>query len=194
MDRAAGLVSSQLGKVEGLRNHSLAGERRIPVYKHREHLLAMNIIPTPLRSARLALHDRVDRLEMTRVSHQADVDGAAVFVYMIGAETQVVFHVAAAADLMWQALLLECGEDLLLRLVHEIRKHIKAATMRHTQYNLKNPAFTRARIDKVMEGGNKSFTSFQGEALLSDVVRVDKLLKLLRLNEILQDSNLLLIA
>ena len=89
-----------------------------------------------LHRARLAEHDRIDRLEVRRVGQQRQMDLVAVeLAVRRGAE--VVFDVARAADVGGIGRAAgEFVEDRLRRLAHDVGEDVEAAAVGHADVDL----------------------------------------------------------
>ena len=74
VDGAAGAVAAQLGEVERLGDHALAGERRVAVDQQRQHGVLGAPVEHVLLGAGDALEHRVDGLEVGRVRRDRDLD------------------------------------------------------------------------------------------------------------------------
>ena len=84
MDRAAGAVAVELGEVQGLGDHALAGKGGVAVQQQAHHLAPGAANPGApggalgLLGAHLAGDDRVDRLQVGRIGGQREMDDVAV--------------------------------------------------------------------------------------------------------------------
>ena len=75
VEGAAGAVAGELGKVEGLGNHALAGDGGVAVDQQREDLGAgFRIAPDALAGAGAAFDDGIDDLEVGRIGREAHLD------------------------------------------------------------------------------------------------------------------------
>ena len=96
MDRSAGAIAFELGKIENLGNRTLPGESSIPVDEKRQDCLAVGlgtvIAGETLAGAGLSLDHRIDGFKVTRVGGKTDPN-LAIFQLANLLVTQVVFHV-----------------------------------------------------------------------------------------------------
>jgi len=137
VDGAAGAVSPQLGEVQGLRHHALAGECRVAVDEHREdgEAAAAEVDPVLLRPDHTLEH-AVDRLEVGRVGGQVDPGLLAVGRGERALGAQVVLHVSRALDAARVLVALELREDLRVALPGDVGEDIEPASMGHPDADL----------------------------------------------------------
>ncbi len=102
VDRPAGPVALELGKVEDLGHRSLAREGRVAVKQDGQHLVAVDLAAGllteyPLTRAGLALDDGIHRFKVARICRQAEANLAVrEFAHALVAE--VVFHITVTSD------------------------------------------------------------------------------------------------
>ena len=120
MDRSAGAVAAQLGKIESLGDDPLAGEGGVAMHQQPENLLAIGVAALRLLGPDTPHHHRVHDLQMRRVRveremHHLVVEGP------VGGDTHMVLHVAGSADFLRVRRVAEkLGNDRPERLVHEV--------------------------------------------------------------------------
>ena len=73
---AADVVAGELGEVERLGDHALAGERGVAVDQHRQHAVVVDVVAAILLGLGHAFDDRVDRFEVARVRGERDARSA----------------------------------------------------------------------------------------------------------------------
>ena len=76
MHCAAGGVATGLSQREGLHHHPLAGESRVAVNQHRQHLLAVRVAAAVHAGSYRTLNHRVDDFKMRRIESQGQVHRA----------------------------------------------------------------------------------------------------------------------
>src|SRR5207244_6019696 len=113
----------ELRQVQGLRDQSLAGKRRVTVNEQRHSESALAVVELILLGARAALDHRVDSLEMARVRRQRHVYAAVGRVAVAG-EAQVILDVAVAVARLGHEVLLELREDFLIGLAQRVGEDI----------------------------------------------------------------------
>ena len=78
------LRAAQLRHVQRFGDESLAGKCSVTVDQNSEHVLALKIFNAALLRAHATEHDRIDRLEMTRIESEREVQRLPVFHDAIG--------------------------------------------------------------------------------------------------------------
>jgi len=102
----------------------------------------------------------------------------------------VVLHVAIAGDGVAAGSSRELLEELVERLAHHAGEDVEAAAVGHAHDDLFD-AGGRAVIDDGVERGDDGFATFEGEALLADVFRVEEFFEKLGLVDAAEDADLL---
>mmetsp|Transcript_28868 Transcript_28868/g.72653 ORF Transcript_28868/g.72653 Transcript_28868/m.72653 type:complete len:259 (-) Transcript_28868:455-1231(-) len=145
--------------------------------QHRQHLLALAVADEVLLAAHLALHNRVDRLQVRGVGHHRDVY-LAVRGHAVMRRAQVVLHVPAEAAVLlaFQLGPLELAEDILQGLADHICQHVETATMRHPDDNFIHTQLG-ATVDHCLHPGDHGLTTIQAKALSTGVLLLKKSLK-----------------
>ena len=131
MDGAAGAVAAQLGEVERLGDHALAGERRVAVHEQRQHRELGALVEHVLLGAGDALEHRVDGLEVGRVRRDRHLDLVAGAGDELALGAEVVLHVAGALDGARVDVALELAEDLAVLLADDVGEHVEPAAVGH---------------------------------------------------------------
>ena len=147
---ATGAVALQLGEVERLGHHSLAGKRGISVQEQRqdvERAIARELV---LLRAHDALENRVDGFEMRGVGGDVHERLVPVDAAVGPARAQVVLHIAGALHGLVAVVALELGEDLRVGLAGDIGEDVEAATMRHADGDL-DDVITRCGGEDLVE-------------------------------------------
>ena len=85
----------------------------------------------------------------------------------------------------------ELGEQVAGHLAHDVDQHVQAAAVGHADDNLLHAALAGV-VHELIHRGNEAFAAFEREALLADVLGVEKTLEPLGLGELLQDMALAL--
>ena len=84
VNRAAGAVAPEVGKLERFRHHALAGEGRIAVNEDAHRYFALLVTDLHLLGPHLTQHHRVDRFEMRRVGREREMDLLAIRQFAVG--------------------------------------------------------------------------------------------------------------
>ena len=135
--RAAGPVAAQLGQLESLGHHALAGERRVAVNQQRQHgEPGLAHVDHVLLGPDDALEHRVDRLEMARVGHQRGPDLRSVARRVLALRAEVVLDVTGPVRGGRVQVPLELAEDLRVGLADDVREHVAPAAVRHADHGL----------------------------------------------------------
>ena len=191
MDGAAGLVTLELGEVEGFRDHALADEGAIPVDEDGENFFpADGVVAEALAGAGLALDDGIDGLQVTGIGGEGDAEllvfrgGDGVLV------AEVVLHVAVAEDGFGDVVLVELGEELAAGFAEGVDEDIETAAVGHADDDLLN-AVDGAGFQKGIKYGDKSLATFQGKAFLADVAGVEEAFERFGGDDFFQDAALL---
>jgi hypothetical protein len=187
VDRPAGAPAWQLGEIERLHHHALAGERGVAVHDDRHHAGSADVAEHELLGADDALHDRVDQLQVRRVRQQRDLhappadDGSRVGV------AEVVLHIAVADDLgLGLVRAFEFAEQDLIRLVEHMRQHVEPAAVRHRHDDL-FAAEDCTVLNDLVDQRHQRLAAFERKSLLPDVPRMQESLKLLGRDELEKD-------
>ena len=139
MKRAADRVSIQLAEIQRFLNHAFAGEGRIAVNQDHHAPLAVRIALTILFGPQAAQSDGIYKFQMAGIETQRKMDRPARGRYPIGAVSQVIFDVAASADIKTRVHIGKRPEDLTGAFRHDVGEGVQAATMRHAENNLVDP-------------------------------------------------------
>ena len=138
MDRAAGAVAGELGKVEDFGDRALAGEGRVAMEQDGQHLAAIDFgsafAEHALAGAGFAFDHRVHRLEVAWVGGEIEAH-LAVGKLADAFVAEVVFHIAIAGDEVGLVVGSEFVEQRGDRLANEIGKHIEATAVGHAHFD-----------------------------------------------------------
>ncbi len=183
VQRAARAVAAGLGQVQGFHHHALAGEGRVAVHQHRQHLLAFGVAAAFLASARAAFDHGVDDFQVGRVERQRQVHRTATG-RQVAREAVVVLHVAVGEA--FGVLAFELGEQVAGHLAHDVHEQVQAAAVGHADHDFLDAVFTGV-VHHFVHRGDEAFAAFQREALLADVLGVQETLEAFGLGQLLQD-------
>jgi hypothetical protein len=104
------------------------------------------------------------------------MDAAAITRLMVGRVTEVVLHVVVALHLGGRERRLELAEDVLERLLHDVREEVDATAMRHADRDLLHP-HACGTCDERLEHRDERGATLEREALLPRVARMQELLE-----------------
>ena len=192
--RAAGAVAAQLGEVQRLRDHALAGEGRVAVQQDGQHGEAvLALVDHVLLGADDALEHGVDRLQVRGVARQRDGDLGvpAERVAERAGGAEVVLDVAGALDGAGVDVALELAEDLGVALAQHVGQHVQPAAVGHADRDLVQLVVGRGDQHLVQQRDDRLAT-LEAEALLADVLGLQEGLERLSGVEPAQDVLLLL--
>ena len=188
MNRAAGAVAVEVGEVEGLRHHSLAGEGGVAMQQQAHHLAPGAACPGALGGAlgllgaHLAGDDRVDRLQMGRVGGERQMDRVAVEI-PVRRRAEMVFDVARALDVLRVGgIALEFREDRLVGLAHHVGEHVEPAAVGHADDDFLD-AELAAALDDLFERRDGRLGAVQAETLGAGIFLVEEALEDLGLDQ-----------
>ena len=191
VQRTPGGVAGELRIVEHLGDDALGRERGIAMEEKRKDAAARGVAAETLPGADLALHDRVDGLEVRGIGSEAHLNLFPGGGVEHGLVTEVIFHVAVALHRVGDEALGELLEDELEGFAEEVGEDVEPAAVGHAQHDLVD-AGVRAAFDNGVERGDERLAALEGEAFLADVLGVQEMLKELGLVEAVQDADLLL--
>ncbi len=186
MHGAPGAVAARLRQVQGFHDHALAGDRRVAVDQHRQHLLALAVLAAVLARPHRALDHRVHDLEMRRIEGERQVHRPAGRID-VGRESLVILHVAGEQRIV--VLALEFREQILRHLAERVHQHVQPAAVGHAEHELLHPGLARA-LQKVVEHRDHRVTAFERKTLLPDIARVQESLETFGRGEPLEDMAL----
>ena len=189
VDRAAGAVAIELGHLDHLVDHTLAGHGRVAVHEDGHDGVLVVVLPVDAGAGDAADH-RVHRFEVGGIRRQRDVDGHSGIGLEIGAVPHVVLHVAVEVVSMVVGLAGELLEDVGVGLVEDVREGVQAAAVRHADDELLGPELGTALHDGVQRG-QQALPALHAEALLAHELLLEELLEDGRLVELLEDLLLL---
>ena len=132
-----------------------------------------------LLRARDAFDDRVDGLEVARVRGQQDADVAGIRVAPPNG-TEVVLDVAGRSllgdDGLDRALAFELAEDFLVGASDDVREHVQASAMGHSDDDLVRSRL-HAELDRLVEHGHHHVETFDRELLLAEELALQVMLE-----------------
>ncbi len=191
MHGAAGAVAAQLGEVQRLGDHALAGEGGVPVDEHGQDGEALRtLVEQVLFGTDDAFEHRVDRLQVGGVGHQGDRHLAAVGSGVDALGTEVVLDVTRAVRGLRVDVPLELGEDLPVGLADDVRQDVETATVGHPEGDLVHAGLGGPLQDLVQQRDCR-LPAFEGEAPLPDVLGLQEGLERLGRAQPLEDVQLL---
>ena len=124
---------------------------------------------------------------MRRVRHQFQVHSLVAGCADFAAKAHVVFNVTTAHGLVYSAGTFKLTEDLLIGFAHDIRQHVEAAAVRHTDHHFFHAFFGRL-IDDGIQSRNGRFPAFERETFLSHIFCVQEFFKHHGLVDLFQDT------
>ncbi len=104
---------------------------------------------------------------------------------MDGRVSQVVLHITIDGNIV-KGLAFKLRENLLARLAEHIGQHVQSTAVCHAEHELFYPVARRV-IHRFVQGRDKAFCSFDGEAFLTHKLGVQERLKAHRLVQLVQD-------
>ena len=162
VDGAAGGVRGQVVQVQRLVHHALPGEGGVAVHHDAHGPRAALVVGVVLLGARLALHHGVDGLEVRGVGDQRQVHLLAVVRLAVHRRAEVVLDVARSGLVAAGAE--ELGEDLLVRLAHDVGQKVEAATVGHAEHHVLD-AEVRGAVNEGLQRGDGGLATLEAEAL-----------------------------
>ena len=187
MDRAARAVTTRLRKVQRFHHNALAGEGRVTVHLHSQHLRAVLVVAALLARLDRPFHDRVDDFQVRRVERQRQVDGAARGGH-VAREALVVLHVTGRQVV--HVLAFEFGKQVGRHLAQRVDQHVQTAAVGHADHDFLD-ALGAGMLDQFVHRRDKALAAFQREALLTDVLRMQETLEAFSGRQAFQDVLLL---
>ena len=153
----------QLRHVHGLVHHALASKGRVAVEQDRHGLLALGVAAVKLLGPHFTLHHRVDRLQVRRVGHHAELDVAVVgAIEPLDVGAQVVLDVSRALVGRLQAGKL--GQNLFQRLSANVGQNVKATTVGHAHDDALN-AEGSGFVNDLFHAGDQHVYALQAKTL-----------------------------
>ena len=193
VDRAAHAVALDVGQVERLGDHTLAGERGVAVDQHREHRVVARRLDQVHLCPRHPDHHGVDGFEVRGVGRQLDADGVAPPALELPGLAEVVLHVARALDRIGVDVALELVEELLVALPDDVDQHVQPTAVGHAEHGRVHVCVGGLGQHGVEQRDGR-FGAVEAEALLTEVLRAEELLEGLGGVEPLEDVVLLVHA
>ena len=166
VDGAAGAVAAQLGEVQRLRDHALAGEGGVTVHEQRQHRERLALVEHVLLGAGDALEHRVDGLEVRGVRRDRDLDLVAGVGEELTLGAEVVLHVAGALHRPRVDVALELAEDLAVALADDVGQHVEPAAVGHPDGDLVE-AGLGGRLADLVDQRDRGLAALEAEPLLA---------------------------
>src|SRR5262249_39356834 len=194
MDRAPGLISFEPGEAKTFGDDALTRESRIAMNEERQNFRAFHdIMQLVLFGAHLAENNRIDDLKVGWVCGQRKMDSIAVEV-PVGGGAKMIFDVARAFDIIRRkGAALEFVENGPMRLAHDLGENIQASAVGHAEHNVLDAQGATA-LDDLFERRNHRFAAVESKALGAGIFDVNKSLKPLRLDELIENCPLALLG
>ncbi len=190
VDSAAGGVPRQLREVQCLGHQALPGKGGVAVDQHGDAALAFGVAEECLLGPRAALDHGIDGFQVRGVGRQRHVELGAARVDAVRGEAEVILDVAVAVHRFGQVLVLELGEDFLVRLAKDVGQDVEPAAMGHAQDDLAD-AHVGGLLDDGLQDGDERLGAFQREAFLAGIPCVQEALEQLGVVEVLENADLL---
>src|SRR2546427_9491575 len=106
------------------------------------------------------------------------MDGLAGGGFAFARRALMIFYVAFIGWKRRMNRAFKGSEDALAEVADDVRQHIQAAAMRHSERDVFDAELGRA-LDQLIEQRNDRFTAFQRKSLLAEVLCTQKALELL---------------
>ena len=186
VDRAAGAVATDTRQLEALGHDALPGKGRVPVQKHRDHLVMLGVFQLVALGAGFAQHDRVHRFEVRGVGGQRQVDGVAVEL-PVARRAEVVFHIARPVHVLGlEAAALKLVEDRAVGLGHHVGQHRQTTPVRHPDDDFLDTEVAAA-LDDLLHRRDQGFATVEAEPLGAHILDVQEFLEPFGLDQLVQD-------
>src|SRR5436309_2162146 len=91
---------------------------------------------------------RINSLQMAGIGSERKMELVTAERRALAREAEMIAHVTVASHGAGQKVLLELGEDLLVRFTEDVGEHVEPAAMRHAQDN-----FAHAELGGFFHGG-----------------------------------------
>ncbi len=166
MNGAAGVVTVDLRKIQGLGDNSLARHGGVAVNQQGNHALAQMIFEAILLGPHNAFDHRIHGLEMTGVGSHRDANGLAAGHLTPVAGAQMILYVAGAFKIFFGDFSFEFRKHLRDALADDVGEHGETAAMRHPDDALIDVA-VRGAIQQFVDDGNGGFAAFEGKTLVA---------------------------
>ena len=186
--RAAGPVTAEGAKIEGLLDHALAGKGGVAVDNDRQRgrrvMVGFGRTALGLAGPGSTIDHRADKFEMARVVSQRDRDRTTRFGDEGALGAEMVLHVAGAFVLALVAGLLafEFAEDRDIGAAQGVDQHVQAAPVRHSEDDVAG-ALIRRHVDDPIEHRYQQVNAFDRESLLAQIRLVEEPFECLDLNQ-----------
>ena len=188
VDGAARAVAAGARHVEIGLVHAQADKGGITVDEHGQNLFLAFFAAPLLFGARGTADNGIDDFQMGGVEGEGNVH-CAVGGADVGTESVVVFHVAAGVfDVHAPFKFGKQVGGLLAQCVHQ---HVQPAPVRHADDDFFHAVFSCV-LNQIVQGGNRAFAAFHGEAFLPDIFGVQITFQRFGGGELFQDEAFLL--
>src|SRR5690554_136799 len=159
-NRAARLVSTGLGHLECLHDHTLAGKRGVTMNGDRQDFVTNRVFAAVLTGADRTFNHRRHNFQVGRVKSHGQVNFT-TWSHYVGRKTLVVFHITGAQPL--NTLAVKLVKQVLRVLAVRVDQHIETATVGHANDNFLGAVRT-GTLDKLVHQRNQAFTALQAKA------------------------------
>ena len=197
MDRTARSVARKSRELERFHYDALTGKGGVAVEQQRENV-AVNLFACflfavaeiVLTSTGHTFDDRINRLKMARVARKLDPQLAPGLGLAYADGALMIFYVALIGREIGMRRSLKHCEDSLRHgtgfgIADYVRQHIETAAMGHAHVNFVHSPRGRA-LDKLVEHRYGRLAALKRKTLLPKIFLMQKLLKLLSLDQLLQ--------
>ena len=184
MDRTAGGIAARFGQIERRLVYAQADKCRVAVNQYGQYFVAAIFAQTFLFGACRTFNDRIDDFQVRRVERQRNVHRT-VRRSDVGAETHVVFYVAAGQLDFGAAF--KFGKQIARFLAQDVDQDIQTTSVCHTDDDFFNTVFTCV-LNQVIQTGNHTLAAFNAEAFLTDIFGMQVTLQSLGSGHFFQDA------
>src|SRR5690606_33618601 len=147
---------------------------------------ALAVAAEALLGAGASLDDGVDGLEVAGVGGHGDVDAPAAGEGALAGVPLVVLHIAAAVGVVLFPVILELGEDLLIRLSEDVIEDVEPAAVGHAEDDFLS-AEACGVLDGGVEQGDGALGALEAESLVAGVSLAEEAFEDLGLEELAED-------
>ena len=184
VNRTAGGVAARFGQVERCLVDAQADKCRVAVNQYGQYFVATVFAQTFLFGACRTFNDRIHDFQVRRVERQRNVHRT-VRRSDVGAETHVVFHVAAGQLDFGTAF--KFGKQIARFLAQNVDQDIQTTSVCHTNDDFFDTVFTCV-LNQVIQTGNHALAAFYAEAFLTDIFGMQITLQSLGSGHFFQDA------
>ena len=184
VNRTAGGIAARFGQVECRLVDAQADKCRVAVNQYGQYFVAAVFTQTFLFGACRTFNDRIDDFQVRRVERQRNVHRT-VRRSDVGAETHVVFYVAAGQLDFGTAF--KFGKQIARFLAQNVDQDIQTTSVCHTDDDFFDTVFTCV-LNQVIQTGNHTLATFNAEAFLTDIFGMQVTLQSLGSGHFFQDA------